>query len=30
MITLALIQRVVNTFVLFLSRVIGHAIDRQG
>jgi len=28
MITLALIQGVVNTFVLFLSRVIGHIIDR--
>jgi heat shock protein HtpX len=28
MITLALIQGVVNTFVLFLSRVIGHTIDR--
>ena len=28
MITLALIQGVVNTFVLFLSRVVGHAIDR--
>jgi len=28
MITLALIQGVVNTFVLFLSRVIGHAVDR--
>ena len=28
MITLALIQGVVNTFVLFLSRVIGHVVDR--
>jgi heat shock protein HtpX len=28
MITLALIQGVVNTFVLFLSRVIGHLVDR--
>ncbi len=28
MITLALIQGVVNTFVLFLSRVIGHFVDR--
>lgn len=28
MITLALIQGVVNTFVIFLSRVIGHTIDR--
>jgi heat shock protein HtpX len=28
MITLALIQGVVNTFVLFLSRVIGHIVDR--
>jgi heat shock protein HtpX len=28
MVTLALIQGVVNTFVLFLSRVIGHTIDR--
>ncbi|KAF0179165.1 MAG: heat shock protein HtpX [Nitrospirae bacterium] len=28
MITLALIQGVVNTFVLFLSRVIGHAVDK--
>ena len=28
MITLALIQGVVNTFVIFLSRVIGHFIDR--
>ncbi|HWR73033.1 MAG TPA: protease HtpX [Nitrospirota bacterium] len=28
MITLALIQGVVNTFVLFLSRVVGHTIDR--
>lgn len=28
MITLALIQGVVNTFVIFLSRVIGHMIDR--
>lgn len=28
MITLALIQGVVNTFVMFLSRVIGHTIDR--
>jgi heat shock protein HtpX len=28
MVTLALIQGVVNTFVIFLSRVIGHLIDR--
>ena len=28
MITLALVQGVVNTFVLFFSRVIGHTIDR--
>jgi heat shock protein HtpX len=28
MITLTLIQGVVNTFVLFLSRVIGHFVDR--
>jgi heat shock protein HtpX len=28
MITLALIQGVVNTFVIFLSRVIGHFVDR--
>jgi heat shock protein HtpX len=28
MITLALIQGVVNTFVMFLSRVIGHLVDR--
>lgn len=28
MITLALIQGVVNTFVLFLSRIIGHTVDR--
>lgn len=28
MVTLALIQGVVNTFVIFLSRVIGHVIDR--
>ncbi len=28
MVTLALIQGVVNTFVVFLARVIGHAIDR--
>lgn len=28
MITLALIQGVVNTFVIFLSRVLGHAVDR--
>jgi len=28
MVTLALIQGVVNTFVMFLSRVIGHAVDR--
>ncbi|MFO8025467.1 protease HtpX [Thiohalophilus sp.] len=29
MITLALIQGVVNTFVIFLSRVIGHLVDRM-
>jgi len=28
MITLALIQGVVNTFVIFLSRIIGHFVDR--
>jgi len=28
MVTLALIQGVINTFVFFLSRVIGHVIDR--
>lgn len=28
MITLALIQGVVNTFVIFLSRIIGHMVDR--
>ena len=28
MVTLALIQGVVNTFVMFLSRVIGHLVDR--
>jgi heat shock protein HtpX len=28
MVTLALIQSVVNTFVIFLSRVIGHVVDR--
>jgi heat shock protein HtpX len=28
MVTLALVQGVVNTFVLFLSRVIGHVVDR--
>lgn len=28
MVTLALIQGVVNTFVMFLSRVVGHVIDR--
>jgi heat shock protein HtpX len=28
MVTLALVQGVVNTFVMFLSRVIGHIIDR--
>lgn len=28
MVTLALVQGVVNTFVIFLSRVIGHLIDR--
>ena len=28
MITLALIQGVVNTFVIFLSRIIGHLVDR--
>jgi len=27
-VTLALIQGVVNTFVIFLSRVIGHVVDR--
>ena len=28
MVTLALIQGVINTFVFFLSRVVGHIIDR--
>ncbi len=28
MVTLALIQGVINTFVVFLSRVIGHVVDR--
>ncbi|MEJ1336901.1 MAG: M48 family metalloprotease, partial [Candidatus Sedimenticola sp. (ex Thyasira tokunagai)] len=28
MVTLALIQGVVNTFVVFLSRIIGHLVDR--
>jgi heat shock protein HtpX len=28
MITLGLVQGVVNTFVIFLSRVIGHVVDR--
>lgn len=28
MVTLALIQGVVNTFVIFLSRIVGHLIDR--
>lgn len=28
MVTLALIQGIVNTFVIFLSRVIGHTVDR--
>lgn len=28
MVTLALVQGVVNTFVIFLSRVIGHIVDR--
>ncbi len=28
MVTLTLIQGVVNTFVIFLSRVIGHIVDR--
>src|SRR5918996_721275 len=28
MVTLALLQGVVNTFVIFLSRVIGHVVDR--
>jgi heat shock protein HtpX len=28
MVTMALIQGVVNTFVMFLSRVIGHVVDR--
>ena len=28
MITLAMVQGVVNTFVIFLSRVIGHIVDR--
>jgi heat shock protein HtpX len=29
MVTMALIQGVVNTFVMFLSRVIGHVVDRS-
>jgi heat shock protein HtpX len=28
MVTLALIQGVVNTFVIFLSRIVGHVVDR--
>ncbi|MCU7882533.1 MAG: protease HtpX [Candidatus Thiodiazotropha sp. (ex Lucinoma aequizonata)] len=28
MVTLSLIQGVINTFVVFLSRIIGHAVDR--
>lgn len=28
MVTLALVQGVVNTFVIFLSRIIGHTVDR--
>ena len=28
MVTLALVQGVVNTFVLFLSRVVGYYVDR--
>ncbi|MDN5882205.1 MAG: protease HtpX, partial [Nitrosospira sp.] len=28
MVTLALIQGVVNTFVIFLSRIVGHLVDR--
>jgi heat shock protein HtpX len=28
MVTLALIQGVVNTFVIFISRVVGHVVDR--
>lgn len=28
MVTLALIQGVVNTFVVFLSRIVGHLVDR--
>jgi heat shock protein HtpX len=28
MVTLTLVQGVVNTFVIFLSRVVGHVIDR--
>jgi heat shock protein HtpX len=28
MVTLALVQGVVNTFVIFLSRVVGHIVDR--
>lgn len=28
MITLALVQGVINTFVIFLSRIIGHVVDR--
>jgi len=29
MVTLALIQGVVNTFVIFLSRIIGNIVDRN-
>ncbi len=29
MVTLALVQGVVNTFVIFLSRIIGHVVDRH-
>jgi len=28
MVTLALIQGVVNTFVIFLARIVGHTVDR--
>ena len=29
MVTLSLIQGVVNTFVIFLSRIVGHLVDRM-
>ena len=29
MVTMTLIQGVVNTFVVFLSRIVGYAVDKQ-